>query len=225
MNTLFSSIGLLFLLLLPSFAAAKENVSLSVAGRSPTSQALTRPSRRQIRSQILELNPRNTSQRSTISEVTLDSTFANADFGIKIQYPSLWQRLDLMEYTPPLTLVSMFLADTKSIADIRQNINLVVEDLPEGTLSLAEYSELGVAMTRKYLDRFVLVSRNDIIVAGAYRAHRVIFTASASGDMMFEQIWMLRGRTAHVWTFADSATTFEKNVKTFERMMDTITVQ
>jgi hypothetical protein len=43
--------------------------------------------------------------------------------------------------------------------------------------------------------------------------------------MTFEQIWMLRGNTAHVWTFADSTSTFSKNVRTFYRMLDTLTVR
>ncbi len=63
-------------------------------------------------------------------------------------------------------------------------------------------------------------------LAGTYRAHRVLFTAQLiGGDMTFEQVWLIRGKTAHVWTFADTAADFQKHVGTFERMLDTLVVQ
>ncbi|MSR87288.1 hypothetical protein EXS70_03905 [Candidatus Peribacteria bacterium] len=215
------AIGLPLLVALPWDAAAARTMP---AGSDGYSAQLERPSRRVIRASVRETYPQNT-DRPTISEVQLDRTFEDSSLGVKIQYPSSWSRQDLMEKTPPLTLVVMFLSPEEHPVDLHQNINLVVEDLPTD-MTLAQYSELGLEMERKFFDEFLLLESQDIILAGMYRAHRVVFTASlAGGEMTFEQIWLLRGKTAHVWTFADSADVFEEHLNTFERMMDTLTVR
>lgn len=119
----------------------------------------------------------------------------------------------------------MFLSREQRPAGIRQNVNLVVEDL-QSELTLAQYTELGIRMEREYFDRYALLRSEDMLLAGVYRAHRVLFTASLDvGDMTFQQVWMLRGKQAYVWTFADSAEAFDDHVTTFEKMMDTVTVQ
>lgn len=194
--------------------------------QSPDGTALERPSRRSIRAAARQGITRNPAMLS-ILDTPLDRTFEDAGFGVKIQYPSSWERLDLLQRTFPLTLVTMFLSREQYPAGIRQNINLVVEDLPSA-LTLAEYTELGVRMEREYFERYALLRSEDILLAGTYRAHRVLFTASSGAGgsrMTFEQIWMLRGKQAYVWTFADSADAFDDHVMTFERMMDTVTVR
>lgn len=182
-----------------------------------------RPSRRLVREALRETNAR-TPAMLTIHEVSLDRTFQSADFPMKFQYPSAWERDDVLETTPPLTLVVMFLSSEQRPAGIRQNINLVVEDLPS-SMTLGQYTELGIKMEQEFFEHYALQKSEDVLIAGAYSAHRVVFTASLSGgDMTFEQVWVLRERTAYVWTFADSAQGFDKHVKTFERMLDTLTL-
>lgn len=177
-----------------------------------------------IRAAVRAPGPVNSS-RITINETSLDKTFDNAEANVKIQYPSTWQRLDERELNPPLTLIVMFLSREQHPQGLHQNINLVLEDLTE-PLTLSEYTKLGIAIEREFFDEYTMLSSDDILVAGTYRAHRVVFTASPNGqEMTFEQIWLLRGQKAHVWTFADSADVFDQHVKTFERMMDTLTVQ
>ncbi len=215
-------IGLLPFLLHPSagIAAAVPRVS----GGTDVRPTVVWPSRRAIRAAVREPGPENRN-RVRIRETALDKTFENAETGVKIQYPSSWQRFDQRELNPPLTLIVMFLSREQHPEGLRQNINLVLEDLTE-TLTLSQYTKLGIAIEKEFFNRYTLRSSDDVLIAGAYRAHRVIFNASLNGgDMTFEQIWLLRGKTAHVWTFADSADVFEQHVKTFERMMDTLTMR
>lgn len=199
-------------------------VPSSAFGRTWADADAGRPSRRGIRETARTVTVWNP-EMITIREVSLDRTFESALAGVRIQYPSSWERSDLLQSNPPLTLIVMFLSPKESSLDLRQNINLVLEDLP-AAMTLAEYTQLGIAMEKDFFDDYEVVESKDILLAGAYRAHRVIFTArTPEGDMTFEQLWTLRGNVAHVWTFADSASTFEQNVGTFERMMDTLTVQ
>ncbi len=216
------SVVLLASLLMP-FAVSAASLTPQYNAATHT---LQRPSRRTLRNSVQEGLSR-LSRLPSINEVPLDRTYVSSDYHVKIQYPSSWEREDPMQSTPPLTLVVMFLSRNDRSAAVRQNINLVVEDLPT-EMTLAEYTKLGIEMEQKFFGQFVLRQSSDIVLAGgAYRAHRIIFSASLNGGdvMTFEQIWMLKGRTAHVWTFADKAEVFEDHVRTFERMMDTLTVQ
>ncbi len=185
---------------------------------------VARPTSRSIRAAARVVTVQN-SDRITIRDVPLDRTFENAGFGVKIQYPSSWERHDLLQRTEPLTLVTMFLSREQRPRGIRQNINLVVEDLPT-EMTLAAYTELGIRMEQDYFDTYELLQSDDILLAGTYRAHRVLFTGSLNGgEMTFQQVWMVRGKKAYVWTFADSTEAFDDHVVTFEKMMDTITMQ
>ena len=160
-----------------------------------------------------------------LQETVLDGTFTSADLGVKMQYPTLWERSDLVKSTPPLTLVVMFLSPRETSSDVRENVNLVTEKLPSA-LTLPEYTDLGIAIERGFFSQYTLRISDDIVIAGVYRSHRVIFTATLSGGKMtFEQIWMVRGKTAYVWTFADTAEKFDEHVGTFERMLDTLVMQ
>lgn len=183
-----------------------------------------RPSIRSIREaarQVTAWNP----QMISIRDTSLDRTFEDVGSGVKMQYPSSWERQDLLQRTFPLTLVTIFLSPDERPAGIRQNVNLVTEDLPMD-MTLSEYTEQGIRAEREYFRQYTLLESEDILLAGAYRAHRVLFAATSDiGDMAFEQIWMLRGKQAFVWTFADSAEAFDDHRETFERMMDTLTVQ
>lgn len=220
-------LGLVLLLAQPSIVDARV---WGFVRRTPapavvnTRAAIVWPTSRAIRAEGRVPNAPNMT-RIAINEIPLDATFENAENGVKIQYPSSWQRFDLMERNPPLTLIVMLLSKKQNGEGIRQNINLVVEDLPS-PMTLAEYTELGLAVEREFFEDYTLLKSEDVLIAGAYRAHRVLFTTKLSGgSMTFQQVWLLRGNKAHVWTFADTSSAFEEHVKTFERMLDTVTVR
>ena len=194
------------------------------AGARVMEDAVVRPTSRSIRTAARRGTVRSL-RMIAISEVSLDRTFDDEHSGVKVQYPSSWERHDLFQTTPPLTLVTMFLSPDERPAGIRQNVNLVIEELPTD-MSLSEYTEQGIRAEREYFDRYTLLESEDILLAGTYRAHRVLFAATSDiGEMAFEQIWMLRGKQAFVWTFADSAEGFDDHRATFERMMDTLTMR
>ncbi len=218
-------IGLLVVLVQPCIAAAAHVPDTQGMDAENGSEHIEWPSRRALRAAAYNPNPFRPGM-ITLKDVPLDRTFTDTEYGVKLQYPSSWEVIDARQETPPLTLVVMFLSpEEEEQRGIRQNANLVVEELAS-ELSLPEYTNLGIAMEREFFENYTLVTSENILLAGAYRAHRVVFTAALSGgEMTFEQIWLLRSKTAHVWTFADSAGTFDEHVVTFRKMMDTLTVR
>ena len=179
------------------------------------------PSARTVRE-----HARNTDNRarhpSIIRSVALDGTYANPEFGVQIAYPSLWQQNDLLQRTPPLTLVVMFLSPMGNDGGLRENVNLVTEDLP-GDMTLDDYTGLGLKNEQDLFPGFSLLAEGAVSVAGLNRGHMIRFSAPLKDrTMTFEQIWTVVGRRAYVWTFADDAQTFAQNLATFERMMGTL---
>ncbi|NOS68141.1 MAG: hypothetical protein HOO67_07340 [Candidatus Peribacteraceae bacterium] len=210
---------LLILIVLLSFG-----LSPAAAFARVTNEPVQRPSRRVIRETAREATVWNP-QMLSINELPLDRTYESAAFGVKFQFPSAWEHVNEPQETPPLTLVTMFLSRDERPAGFRQNVNMVIEALPSD-MSLAEYTDMGIRIERDFFDHYALLQSEDITLAGFYLAHRVVFSASLdNGDMTFEQIWLLRGRQAYVWTFADSTEAFDEHVGTFEKMMDTLTVR
>ncbi len=124
-----------------------------------------------------------------------------------------------------LTLHVMFLSPTTNAQDVRENINLVTEDLVDKTMTLNAYTEMGIEKEQSYLENMKII-RSDRTVVTGFAAQKVIYTATATSiPMKFEQVWFLENGTAHVWTFADSADMFEQHVGLFEHMLDTLTVK
>ncbi len=168
--------------------------------------------------------PRRTPERPTMMAVRLTRVFHSDGYRFSMRYPDKWEVNGSPENEPPLTMVVMFLSPETRPGDIRENVNLVAEDLPTA-LTLEEYTRLGITTEQQFFNDYHLLSSQNTRLAGAWPAHRVVFAASHNSiPMMFTQIWTVRGREAFVWTFADIAETFPKNVQVFERMLESITM-
>jgi hypothetical protein len=206
----------LVLVVAPVLASAK-----SVYDLAPTpGVTVQRQGRRAVREAGHRPIWRNPEQLRFSDTTQLGSLYQNAEFNLSIRYPSDWERTDVNERDEKLTLPVMFLSPRTS-SPLRQNINLVIEKL-ESTMSLAEYTELGIKNEKTFFSDYTLISSTPVPIGGSNRGQRVVFTASTDSGikMKFAQVWMVRGTRAYVWTFADDQATFEKNMPLFERMLE-----
>ena len=197
--------------------------SLLVVGSFASNHQVVRPSRRSVRAQarvpIVRMLPYMSAER----DVELSEIAESATYGIRIRYPAGWQALVNAERDPPLTLEMFFLSPQTSA--IRTNINLVVEELPK-LITLTDYSALGLATQKTILREYALLSSGPTYLAGAWPAHTVTFTAVQDGiTLKFKQVWTIHDLRAYVWTFADDASRFEKTVRIFERMLESMTMR
>lgn len=202
--------------LAPAAAYAKTPANLSLI------MDQGRPSRRFLRT-TARMPVTDVVNKPTIQYIPLDGAFQNAVYGVSVSYPKSWEVQSVPQSTPPLTLVAAFLSPRAGGA-VRQNVNLVIEDLPE-VMTLDDYSKQGIEIEKNMLGQFTLLSSENISFFGVERAQRVTFTATSGGNnLKFQQIWFIRGRRAYVWTFADRSDTFGQNLPTFERMMDSFLI-
>lgn len=188
--------------------------------------ATARPSRRSIRANVRETWVSDHSRYPSVIDTELSAAYTNAEFGVSIRYPGAWELIDSNEREQNLTLVMMVLAPHQpSDADVRENVNLVVETLPSKTLTLEEYTKLGLAQEQQFFESFTLTESRRVL-AGRFSAQQVSFDAIIQAQSLrYRQVWFLRDGQAYVWTFADHPATFGKHVAVFERMMDSMRIE
>ena len=209
-------------LFLPQFAAARI-VSPAETRRADIVKQSRRTLRQTMRDWNAERLTRATERQTPL--VPLAGMFDSIEAGVSIRYPAQWERQNIWEEENALTLAVMFLSPKQATGSlIRQNINLVLEDVP-AQMTLQEYTAEGLRHESELLPEFQLISSERSVVAG-HPGQRVRFTARTdSGTMGFEQVWVLRNSKAYIWTFADDALTFNANMATFEAMLATLIIR
>ncbi len=179
-------------------------------------------SRRTLRSRTRAAAEAQTRKRLA-ALVPLPNVFTDSDTGISIRYPAGWEKQELKQYEENLMLVVMFLSPDAQNG-LRENINLVLEDMPDQDMTLDQYTALGLQKEEEIFDDFRLLSNVRTLLAGK-TAQEVSFSASTNGfDMTFRQLWFFHKGKVHVWTFADESSGFAAHVPTFEAMMESLVI-
>lgn len=157
------------------------------------------------------------------AEVPLSNTYVRSDLNLRIAYPTGWELQSPDQTEGNLMLAAAFLSPVSSAyGGFRQNVNLVIEDLPE-PMSLSTYSEEGISKLGTLLQNVVLHRKSTTTLSSGAPAMDVVYSATVEGNRIrFEQIWYVIGNKAHVWTFADHPDVFEVHSRTFRRMISTL---
>lgn len=162
-------------------------------------------------------------RRRLAAAIPLQNHFYSPEAGTSIRYPSTWQAQNLIQHEGNLTLIVMFLSPGE-LGHIRENANLVLEDLTDQNTTLDEYTRLGLEKEAEIFENFTLLSNERTVIAGQ-TAQQVSFRATANGlDMTFRQVWFFRRGQVHVWTFADETSRFASHIGTFEAMLESLVV-
>lgn len=217
MNTSLASVGLALCLAAPPIALA-NTATLPPAVPRPVLQHV---SRRTLRNQVQAQYDARAKKREE-GQVALTNAYANDAYAIAIRYPDGWDKQELNQKEDTLTLLVLFLSPLAKGDAVRENVNVVVEDISKTPLSLQQYTDLGVAKERQFFEAFSLEDSADVTVAGR-EAHQVTYTATLKGQTLrFRQVWLLQDGNAFVWTFADTPENFSLHLPVFERMLGTL---
>jgi len=155
----------------------------------------------------------------------LRNPYRNNRFGFDIRYPDGWEvQHALQQQGGGLAAAVFFLSPFDEKTDVaRENINLVVEDLPSSAFSLETYTTIALANVEAVFTRYTLTASQELLLQGM-RAQRVTYEGGfGDGEpVAFEQIWFLRDGRAHVWTLAATPQTFDAHSLIFRQMMETL---
>ena len=132
-------------------------------------------------------------------------TYSDATYGFRIQYPPDWS-----EQAGTAGSVVAFLSQPQGPSDdFRDNVNVLVQDLPDPSTSLQQYTDLSIRQGPDVIDGFKLLSSGPSVLASR-SAERVTYLGRPGGrDLKFEAVWLVEKGRAYVVTYTATPDTFD----------------
>jgi len=149
---------------------------------------------------------------NTVPVIGAMDEYTNETMGLHISHPKSWtiQVEGKGVY---------FLSPMENSADtMRENINVLVEDITGNTVTLAEYTASAMSQV-KTLENYTIVSEGKTRL-GKLAGYGIIYTATIdSHKVQFQQAWTVKGKKAYLITLAASAASFPNYTRVFGRMI------
>jgi hypothetical protein len=135
------------------------------------------------------------------------TTYENPKFGIRIQYPSDWGRLDLSFLGASADIDFYPLADTSGAKDVR----IQVKTLPLKNMTLGQYTNITInSIEGQILD-------SNVTTLGNLPAHQIAFTNVGLKTM---QVWSLKDDKVYTITYVAEEEDYENDIQIAQRMIE-----
>jgi hypothetical protein len=147
-------------------------------------------------------------------------TFDDPTFGIKIQYPSSWTKIQPGQSSPldNVDVVAAFVhLDVQQNVSSLSRIGIGVQQLLSQNLSLDQYSYNQIQAINSQ-NATILESGETILAENP--AHRAVFTLENATKVT--QIWTLKGDKAYIITYLSNLNDYPKNLSTFQKMVNSL---
>jgi len=145
--------------------------------------------------------------------------FDDPMFGVKLQYPSSWTKIQLGQ--PPrsnIDLVGAFLHQDNKNTSISR-IGIAVQPLRSQDVKLDQYTSNQLNAIKRV--NATGIGDHETNIAGN-PAHDAVFTLNGTKVM---QIWTLKGDKAYILAYQASPNEYNKNLPTFQRMVDSLEIK
>jgi eukaryotic-like serine/threonine-protein kinase len=155
-------------------------------------------------------------QTITIAQTNDDNNtfriYENPTYGIQIQYPSDWGRLDLSFLQDSADIDFYPLSDTS----LAKNVKLQVENLPFHNMTLEEYTNTQINPTEENLLESNTTTLADI------PGYKIVFTNVAGLKTM--QVWTIKDDKAYIITYVAKEEDYEKDLQIAQKMIDSFEI-
>lgn len=150
-------------------------------------------------------------------------TYENANDGIQMTYLSNWELStetnDILGTVARLT--------PKSVAAKGGYAEITIEVMEfQRPMTLAEYTTESVAQIIEFMPEAKIISSNPVML-GERPAHEVIYTGQEEErqvTLKAWQVWTIRNDRAYVITYIADEVLYDRFVKDFQRMLDSVTL-
>jgi hypothetical protein len=216
-----SRIAILFILLM-TFSLSLSIITMLYVPQQQEAKAqnTTTP---QPPSQTTNITNTTTPQATNITAEDF-LTYENTTYGIRIQYPAVWQKGESNQTTADnvINTIVAFRAPKDRISDtIAENVVIGVENLPpEENISLTAYSTLQIADLTQFSTDFDLEQSTPIVLAGS-PAQKIVFSETIQQIPIKRiQVWTIKDNKAYIITFAGEAAKYSDYLPTIQKMID-----
>ena len=154
-----------------------------------------------------------TGQQTTIAQTNSKFvTYDNPTFGVRIQYPSDWGRLDLSFLQDSADIDFYPLADTS----LAKNVKIQVKNLPFHNMTLEEYTNSQINPLEEKL-----LESNTTTLAGI-PGYEIVFTSVQGLKTM--QVWTIKDDKAYIITYVAKEEDYENDLQVAEKMIDSFEI-
>jgi eukaryotic-like serine/threonine-protein kinase len=158
-----------------------------------------------------------TNQHQIIAQTNDDNNtfnlYENPIYGIKIQYPSNWGRLDLSFLQDSADIDFYPLSDTS----LAKNLKILVKNLPLHNMTLEEYTSTQINPTEENL-----LESNTTTLSGI-PGYKIVFTNVAGLKTM--QVWTIKDDKAYIITYVAKEEDYEKDLQIVQKMIDSFEIK
>jgi len=165
---------------------------------------------------LLSTSLTNQHQTITIAQTNDDiNTFRiyeNPTYGIQIQYPSDWGRLDLSFLQDSADIDFYPLSDTS----LAKNVKLQVKNLPFHNMTLKEYTNSQINPTEE-----ILLESNTTTLADL-PGYKIVFTNMVGLKTM--QVWTIKDDKAYIITYVAKEEDYENDLQIVQNMIDSFKI-
>ena len=154
-----------------------------------------------------------TGQQTTIAQTNSKFvTYDNPTFGVRIQYPSDWGRLDLSFLQDSADIDFYPLADTS----LAKNVKIQVINLPSRNMTLEEYTNSQINPLEEKL-----LKSNTTTLAGI-PGYEIVFTSVQGLKTM--QVWTIKDDKAYIITYVAKEEDYENDLQIAQKMIDSFEI-
>jgi len=151
-----------------------------------------------------------TSIQLAIAQADL-TTYENPKFGIRVQYPSDWGRLDLSFLGASADIDFYPLDDTSGTKDVR----IQVKALPLQNMTLEQYTNIQINSVEGQ------ILESNATTLGNLPAHEIVFTNIGLKTM---QVWTLKDDKVYTITYVAEEDDYENDLQIAQRIIESFGV-
>lgn len=150
-------------------------------------------------------------------------SYENPFYGVSIRYPQDWIPQEGVMGTV-VTFVHVPKRKERKPYAFKENINIVVQELPEGEKTLSEYSDLVLEQLKMVMpDAEILKSEK--VKFFKNRGHRIFCKVSQDNvQLKWLQTWTIENGKAYMVTYTAEESRFKRFLPRVEKMLETLEV-
>jgi eukaryotic-like serine/threonine-protein kinase len=135
------------------------------------------------------------------------TTYENPEFGIRVQYPSDWGRLDLSFLGASADIDFYPLNDTSGAKDVR----IQVKQLPSENMTLDQYTDTQINSTEGQ------ILESNVTTLGNLPAHEIVFTDIGLKTL---HVWTLKDDKVYAITYVAEEEDYENGLQIAQRIIE-----
>jgi PsbP len=166
------------------------------------------------------LSNNNSSNSATIKPIF--STYENPTYGVKIQYPSNWQKMDFdRHYCNNSFPIAGFIPPSENDSGLLENLMIVVKKLHSQNTSLKQFVDSLVSSYKSSLHEFKLLGLNPLTTPALNSAYKIEYTHSSDMLMLKTmEVWTINEGMAYMISYNADSSDFSNYLPVIQKMID-----